>query len=213
MRSQLQCVITAGLLCHLFLLAPPLTSQAQAFPPPPQTGTSQAAPAPCHAVLTAPPALPSAKGTAQKPGTAKGKAPKIAVSQEQPVDITAQQCEKAGDVYILRGDVRVTLGDYVFQGDTVTYNSVTGDAAATGRAALNGGPRDMHITGSHGEYNVRSQTGKFYDVAGTTGARFRGTNVTLTSSNPIAFAAKEMDRTGPAEYVLYHGSVTSCELP
>jgi LPS-assembly protein len=160
--------------------------------------------------------MPSQKGgtgAGRKHGAAPPRKPKTPVSQDQPVDITAQQCEKAGDVYILRGDVKITLGDYVFQGDTVTYNSVTGDATATGRAALDGGPRDMHITGSHGEYNVRSQTGKFYDVSGTTGARFRGTNVTLTSSNPIAFSAKEMDRTGPDEYVLFHGSVTSCELP
>src|SRR5262249_14751752 len=38
-------------------------------------------------------------------------------------------------------------------------------------------------------------------------------NVILTSSNPIAFTAQMLEQTGPQEYVLYHGSVTSCELP
>jgi LPS-assembly protein len=52
-----------------------------------------------------------------------------------------------------------------------------------------------------------------YDISGTTGARFRGLNVTLTSSNPIAFNAQRLEQTGPQEYVLYHGSVTSCEVP
>jgi LPS-assembly protein len=79
--------------------------------------------------------------------------------------------------------------------------------------ALDGGSRDIHITASHATYNVRTRTGKFYDVTGTTGARFQGKNVTLTSSNPIAFTGKLVEQTGPDEYVLHHGSVTSCELP
>jgi LPS-assembly protein len=162
-------------------------------------------------VLTAPRALPSPVSGAQKPGAVG--TPRIPISQEQPVEITAGQCEKSGDVYTLQGDVEIKFGDYVFQGETVTYDPYSGEASASGRAALDGGPRDMHITASHGSYNVRRQRGKFYDVAGTTGARFRGTNVTLTSSNPLAFAAKVMEQTGPQEYVLYHGSVTSCELP
>ncbi len=207
MRSQLQCVITVGLLCHLFLVAPRVTSQALLAG---NAGIDQGAAeqAKCHVVLTAPPA-----GPAQKPGAAPAKRPKIVISPDEPVDITAGQCEKTGDTYTLRGDVKIKFADYIFQGDTVTYDPRTGDATATGRAALDGGPRDMHVIGSHGAYNMRSQTGKFHDVSGTTGARFRGTNVTLTSSSPLAFAARVMEQTGPQEYVLYDGWVTSCELP
>jgi LPS-assembly protein len=165
-------------------------------------------------VLTAPAALPAqntAPGAGQKVSPAKR--PHLAISQEQPVEIMAQECQKTGETYLLRGGVRIRFGDYVFQGDTVTYGSVSGDATAEGHVGLDGGLRDMHVRASHGEYNVRYQMGKFYDVNGTTGARFRGTNVTLTSSNPLTFAAKIMQQTGPQEYVLYHGSVTSCELP
>lgn len=206
MRSQLQCVITAGLLCHLFLAAPPVTSQTLPAPDSGAQGT------PCHIVLTASPARPPA---GEKPGVAGGKAaaPRLTISQEQPVEITARQCEAVGETYTLRGDVDIKFQDYIFRGDAVTYDSANGDATATGHAALDGGRRDMHIMASHGNYNVKSQTGKFYDVAGTTGARFRGTNVTLTSSSPLVFAAQVMEQTGPEEYVLYHGSVTSCELP
>jgi LPS-assembly protein len=197
-------------LCHLFLLAPLVTSQT---PPTPFDGggAAQTAAEACHVVLTAPPAL--TPGAGQKAGAPAAKAPRLAISQEQPVDITAQECEKTGETYNLRGGVRIKFGDYVFRGDTVTYSPASGDATAVGHVGLDGGRRDMHINASHGDYNVRSQTGKFYDVSGTTGARFRGTNVTLTSSSPLAFAAGEMDQTAPQEYVLYHGSVTSCELP
>lgn len=208
MRSRLHLVITVGVVCHLFPGAPPVTSQTLPSPPPEVQQSAQ--PSSCHVVLTSPPTSlkPSA---APKPVPAKP--PKVVISAEQPVDITAQQCEKAGEVYTLTGEVEIHFDDYIFHGDRVTYDHSSGDATATGHVRLDGGPRDMHITSSHGVYNIRSQTGKFYDVNGTTGARFRGLTVTLTSSNPIAFSAREMDQTGPQEYVLYHGSVTSCELP
>jgi LPS-assembly protein len=176
----------------------------------------------CHVILTAPPAANIAKPAgsektapqkeaAPQPGRRNGKAP--AISKEQPVEITARECDKAGEVYTLRGEVEIKSGDYIFHGDTVTYDGASGEATTTGNARLEGGPRDMHIAASHANYNVHSQTGKFYDVSGTTGARFRGNNVILTSSNPIAFTAQMLEQTGPQEYVLYHGSVTSCELP
>ena len=137
----------------------------------------------------------------------------MVINPDQPVEITADECEKTGIVYTLRGHVQINFSDYVYRGDHVVYDSVSGDITATGHAQLDGGPRDIHITATHGIYNVRTQTGRFYDVNGTTGAHFRGANVTLTSSNPLAFTARVMVQTGPEEYVLYHGSVTSCELP
>lgn len=202
MRLQLHFVITAGVLCHLFPVAAQVTSQT-----PPAVATDNAQPSGCHVELTAPP------GNAPTPQGNPNKAPKVVVSPEQPVEISADECETVGKVYTLRGHVEIHFDSYVYHGDTVVYDSTSGEATAKGHASLDGGPRDMHIVATHGSYNVRSQTGKFYNVNGTTGARFRGNNVTLTSSNPLAFTAKVMEQTGQEEYVLYHGSVTSCEMP
>src|SRR5215813_4358348 len=211
MRSRLQFVITASLVCHLFMGARPVTSQAL---PNPAAGAAQNVPpsGKCHVLLTAPPSTTGRAEGAEAPPQAPSKS-KVPISAEQPIEITAQQCEQADKVYSLHGDVEIKFADYVFHGDTVTYDMATGDLSATGHAVLDGGPRDMHITASHGTYNVRSQTGKLYDVSGSSGASFRGLKVTLTSSNPITFAAKMMEQTGPQEYILYHGSVTSCEMP
>ena len=164
------------------------------------------------------PAPPNpAATTNSKPATndqaVKPAKPKFAISESQPVTITARECEESGEVYTLRGDVEITFADNTFHGDTVTYDRASGEATVTGNAVFDGGGRDMHITASHGTYNVHSQTGKFYDVKGTTGARFRGRNVTLTSSSPIVFTGKIVEQTGPDEYILHQGSVTSCELP
>ena len=204
MRSQSKLTITAGNVCQWVLLLSLLTSKA--LPASAQTSSPETSPSGyCHLLLTSAPTI-SPTGTTTKNA-------KITISEAQPVRISARQCEKSGDTYALRGDVSVEFSDYIFHGDTVTYNAVTGEAEANGNAVLEGGSRDMHISASNGTYNVRTHTGKFYRVVGTTGAQFKGKNVTLTSSSPLAFTGKMVEQTGPDEYVLHHASVTSCELP
>ncbi|HEV2965223.1 MAG TPA: LPS assembly protein LptD [Candidatus Angelobacter sp.] len=187
MKSQHKFVITAALLCHLFLGAPLVISQAQ------------------------PAGVP-----AKEQGAAKsqlGKKLPISATEGEPVTIKAREQEKAGDLYTLRGEVEIQFRNNTLRADTITYNSSTGEITATGNLVFDGGLHDEHITASHGSYNVRTQTGKFYDVAGTTGARFKGRNVVLTSSSPIAFSGKLVEKTGPEEYVIHDGTITSCELP
>ena len=244
MRSQHKFVITAGLLCHLFVAAPLVTSQApadlsvqssalpsaQAAPTPTpaepdqSTAAAKASRLPagnCHSVITSPPPVHQASQTdsaTQTEGTASAttqtnKKIRVPISEEHPVIIDARECEQAGKVYTLRGDVQIQFTDYTFRGDLVTYDSASGDVTAKGHVSLDGGSRDIHISGSEGSYNLHSQTGKFYDVRGSTGARFKGRSVTLTSSSPLSFSGKLVEQTGPDEYVLHHGSVTSCELP
>jgi LPS-assembly protein len=245
MRSQYKFVITAGLLCHLFVTTSLVTSQAltgqsvQNPATPVEQSTPTATPTPaepnqnpaavkepvgnCHSVITSPAAAPqfasSTANTAPQSGgaaqaaTQNNKKVRVPISEEHPVIIDARECEQAGKVYTLRGDVQIQFADYIFHGDLVTYDSATGDVTAKGHVSLDGGRRDIHVSGSEGSYNLHSQTGKFYDVRGSTGARFKGRSVTLTSSSPLSFSGKMVEQTGPDEYVLHHGSVTSCELP
>ncbi len=140
-----------------------------------------------------------ATGTPKKPG--------------DEVTIEAREQEKIGDVYKLRGNVVIHFRNFVVQADDVTYNDATGDMTASGHLIFEGGPHDEHITATHGTLNTQTQTGKFYDVIGMTGAKFRGKNVILTSSNPFVFTGKEVDRVGPDHYVVYHGVITTCQLP
>src|SRR5437660_2288768 len=187
MQGRHKFVITAALLCHLFLAVPLVTSQAL-------------------------PSQNAAQQSSESGLPASGKV-QLSASEGESVNISSQQQEKNGDVFILRGEVEITFRSYVLHADTITYNADTGEVNASGHISFYGEPHDMHLTASRGTYNIRSQTGKFYDVAGTTGARFRGKNVTLTSSNPLAFSGKEVDKTGESRYVIHNGSVTSCELP
>ncbi len=125
----------------------------------------------------------------------------------------ALEQEKQGTVYTLRGQTEIRYQTYILYADEVTYDSATGESHAEGHVVLDGGPDDEHIEATRGTYNVRTETGHFEHVVGTTGMRRHGARVILTSSSPFAFSGKVVDKTAPDHYVVYDGTVTSCELP
>jgi LPS-assembly protein len=135
------------------------------------------------------------------------------LTEGEPVTLRARQQEKHGDVYSLRGDVEIVFRNYTLQADEVVYHDATSVAEAAGHVVLDGGPWDEHITASHGTYNVRSETGRFWDVVGTTGAKFHGRHVLLTSSTPFSFHGQTVEIAGRDKIVVNHGTVTSCALP
>ena len=177
--------ITAALVCHLVLAHSVVTSQL----------------------------LP-----AGQPGAAADHAPQMAPAvppprPSEPVTFKAREQEKAGDKYQLKGDAEIDYRERVLRADEVTYDDSTGEATASGHVTLDGGPHDEHIVASHGHYNVWTETGTFFDVIGTSGIRFQGTRVILTSTSPFTFTGQVVEKTGPEVYVVHHGSVTSCDLP
>ncbi len=147
----------------------------------------------------------SADGPPQPASYSKG--------QGEEATIRAVSQEKHGDVWTLRGNAEIDYKDLILHADQITYNDATGDAVATGNVTLDGGLYSEHIVGTVAEYNVRTETGKLYDAAGTTGIRMKGKNMTLITSNPFAFTGKIVEKVGPERYVIHNGTVTSCELP
>ncbi len=138
---------------------------------------------------------------------------------------------KHGHLASATGNVVLTFGDHVLRADTLTYDDETGDVTADGHVVLTGGLNDEHIEATHGTYNLRTVTGRFYDVTGSVGLS-RASNasaVTTTNSgiasanashaagyqnsNPFLFEGRIVLKTGPMDYTIYNGSVTSCLLP
>jgi len=186
-------LITAAMVCHLLLVPPLVTSQL----PPADAGAEARAGAPAEKSEATPCALAAA---AQKE---KGDVQTICAIQQ----------EEEGSVYKLHGAVEIYYQSYVLRADEATFNSDTKEATGTGHLALDGGPNDDHIRASHGTYNLALETGRFYDVTGTTGLRFRGNQVILTSTAPFAFTGKIVDKTSPEHYLVTDGTITTCELP
>lgn len=135
------------------------------------------------------------------------------VLKDEDVTIRALEQEKDGPIFKLRGQTEVHYGTYILYADQADYNSETGDATADGHVVLDGGPNDEHIEATHGTYNIRSEVGRFENVNGTTGMRLRGKHLVLTTSNPFAFTGKVVEKTGPDHYLVYDGTITTCELP
>src|ERR1700733_4525022 len=167
----------------------------------------------CH-LLLAPSVVTSQLRSAASASTPTQGLPNTpSVSSEEEVTIIANTQEKSGSIYKLHGKAEIHYGVYILRADEVTYNADTGQATADGHVILEGGPNDEHIQASHGTYNVRAESGRFENVTGTIGVRTRGTRLMLTSSNPFFFTGNVVEKTGPDHYMVYDGTVTTCELP
>ncbi len=126
-----------------------------------------------------------------------------------------KQTERA-KVFILDGAVDITYRDRELRADHVEYDGNTGDVTATGHLVLTGGRNHERIVASHGTFNLRLQTGRFYDVSGTIGMTppRQGMEAKIyENGNPFLFTGRIVVKTGPESYDLYEGSVTSCLLP
>ena len=145
--------------------------------------------------------LPTLASTAESP------------QPSQEVTIKARQQEKQGDIYKLDGDVEIAFQNYILRASRATYNAATGAVEATGGVVFDGGPHDAHLTAARATYNVKSETGTYYEVAGTFGAVLRGQTVVLTTGNPFVIAGREVRKVGPSRYIVLHGSITSCAEP
>ncbi len=189
-------LITAAVLCHLLLVPPLVTSQ---LPPVNNDPGTHRAGAPAHEPTA--PATPCAVAAAAQ--RERGEVNTICAIQQ----------EEEGGIYKLHGAVEIYYGTYVLRADEATYNSQTKEAAAAGHFALDGGPNDDHIRAARGTYNLDLETGRFYDVTGTTGLRFRANRAILTSTAPFAFTGKRVEKTSADHYLVYDGTITTCELP
>ena len=197
MTLRTRFLITALLVCHQLLASGLVTSQLHSDP----GQVSAAVPQPSG---NQPPT--------QKPADSPC-ANRAVTELNDGTIICADQQEKDGDVYKLRGNAEIHYRNYVLRADEVTYDSDSGLATAVGHFTIDGGPNDDHIKASHGTYNLTAETGRFYDVHATTGMRFEGNRMTLTSTAPFAFSGKVVEKTSPDHYVVYDGSITTCELP
>jgi LPS-assembly protein len=190
-------LITALLLCHQLPAAALVTRQLLAENSD-QHGPSSQHPSPKNAP-SPPPKTPCAVAAE--------------AAQAGEATICAIRQEEIGPVYKLHGNVEIHYMNYILRADEATYNSDSREATAFGHFRLDGGPNDDHIRASHGTYNFLTEIGRFYDVTGTTGFRFEGNRAVLTSSAPFAFNGNLVEKTGPEGYLVYDGSVTTCELP
>lgn len=163
---------------------------------------------------------PSSVQLPDAPGDGSGGTPypdAVMVRQTEgtvPVEIDSDTQTKTGSRFTLDGDVVITYGDRTVRADHIEYDSDTGELTATGHLRVSGGANHEEILASHGTLNVNTQTGRFYDVTGSVGVKAApGRKTMYVSSNPFIFTGRLVVKTGPQEYQIYDGTLTSCLLP
>src|ERR1700736_1470036 len=139
--------------------------------------------------------------------------PPLAPPSKNQSTICAVRQEKEGPIFKLHVRGRIEYGTFPLWADEATYDSDTGDVTLNGHVVLDSSVNNEHVEASHGEYNVRSEKGRFYDVSGRIGSRQRVRPLLLTSPVPFEFTGKVAVKTGPDHYVVYNGTITNCELP
>jgi LPS-assembly protein len=129
------------------------------------------------------------------------------------VTIESDTQSKLGGRYLLDGDVVITYRDRIIKADHIEYDTETGELTANGHLHVSGGPNHEDIVASHGTMNLSKQTARFYDVNGSVGLKNTGHGTTYANSNPFLFTGRMVVRTGPQEYEIYEGTLTTCQLP
>lgn len=117
-----------------------------------------------------------------------------------------------GEWRYLKGNAKIETSDFDISADEIDYNSDTDWAYAHGHVHLDHFVTGDKLEADHGEYNLRTQTGKFYVVAGTSPAKIMTAPGVLTTTNPFYFRADWAERIKD-RYILHHAFVTDCKIP
>jgi LPS-assembly protein len=139
--------------------------------------------------------------------------PYVSDEDTLPLTMEADTESRYGDISRLEGNVVITYRGHTIRADHISYDSTTGDLIADGHLLLTGGDNDESLHASHGTYNLDTQKGTFYDVTGSVGLGNLARRADYSTTNPFLFSGRMVIKTGPEDYDVYDGSVTSCLLP
>ena len=159
----------------------------------------------------------AAEGLPDSPGTVKypDAEPVPPASTTLQAEIDADYKKYAAGHFTLEGHVRIRYQGRTLTADHAEYDENSGDVTLTGHVVVMGGENDEVLNASHAEMNTHTATGTLYDVSGTVGIKPVApgrTEVTYTNGNPFRFTGRRVVKTGPQEYEVYDGTVTSCAL-
>jgi LPS-assembly protein len=126
--------------------------------------------------------------------------------------VDANTEEVQGELRHLRGHVKIETTEMVLMADEVDFNRETGDAEARGSVRFEHFYNGDKIECDHATYNIDEETGKFYDVRGTSPAKIQSRPGVLTTSNPFYFEGEWAERIHE-KYILHTGFVTDCKMP
>ncbi len=154
------------------------------------------------------PSVPPAKGKAAGPERT-ARTPTLAADE---VLLSALTQEADWPWRRLRGSARVETVEMLLQADEIDYNAETEYAEARGNVRFRRYSSGEELEADRVEYNLREETGKYYNVRGKATPKPVVRQGVLPSANPFLFQGRWAERLKD-RYILHHGFVTNCKLP
>lgn len=126
--------------------------------------------------------------------------------------VRALRQEAEGTLYHLHGDAELQTRDVRIRADEIEYDESTGEARARGNVKFWNLAGGETLEAERVEYNVRAETGKFFQVKGEASGKVEPRPGLLTSGNPFVFQGDWAERIED-RYILHDGFLTNCRLP
>lgn len=100
----------------------------------------------------------------------------------------------------------------ILRADEIDYDEQKHYAEARGNVKFDHFAGGEHIEADKVEYDLENETGKYYNVRGSSPAKIESRPGILTTNNPFSFEGKWAERVKD-RYILHDGFVTNCKLP
>jgi LPS-assembly protein len=126
--------------------------------------------------------------------------------------VTARRQEAEGGQYRLRGAAEIETAEMIIRAEEIDYNEVTGEVRAGGGVKYRSFVTGEQLEAERVEYNVREETGKFYQVVGEASGKVDVRPGLLVTQNPFIFKGEWAERLED-RYVIHNGFLTNCRLP
>ena len=117
-----------------------------------------------------------------------------------------------GKRYFLRGAAVMETVEMKLQADEIDWDEETGYAEARGNVHFQHFERNEELRADRIEYNLKEETGKFYNVWGSTYPQIDARPGVLMSQNPFIFQGQWAERL-KSKYILHNGFITNCKMP
>jgi LPS-assembly protein len=100
----------------------------------------------------------------------------------------------------------------ILRADEIDYDEKKGYAEARGNVRFDHFAGGEHLEADRVEYDLKNETGKYYNVRGSSPAKIEARPGVLTTTSPFSFEARWAERI-KNRYVLHDGFITNCKLP
>ncbi len=144
------------------------------------------------------------------PTTGQASAIPVGAPPKGIVEVSAVRQESDGDWRHLRGAAEIRTSDSYLRADEIDWNVATGEAEARGGVYFKSYLRGEELWADRVEYNLKTQSGKFYQVRGNSQVKFDSRPGLLRTNNPVYFQGTWAERLGD-RYILYDGTLTNCD--